>query len=361
MSTVEQDLEEEEISEKLKGFIKKKDDSKHESIRKKELGTIKKLKQKPFFMRILNHPTYLFLHYAVKQNNNYAVKHLIQDLGADVNQIDPGRDDNTPYGSKWTPLHVASKKGFADIIKTLIENRANIESMTTSGFTPLIIASYSEHVDAIKMLLEKGAMVDNNGVNGKTALMYASKKGHIKVIGILIDKGANINAQDSQGETALMMAIQKNQINTWKVLIGTWEADINIESYEGTTALLEAMKINNDDLIMLLLSKGADVNVTEIDRRDVIRSPLLWAVQNKKVDIVTKILESIYIENLNVIDVYGNDALYYARRSNNTEIQELLESKLKELKKSKGGRTKKKPIKKKNKTRRKKRTPSYYI
>jgi len=359
MSTLE-----DTITKKLNRFITKKYYLSDESRRKKiQSMTTLKENNETVFMTILKHPTYLFLHEAVKKKNNFAVEHLIEDLGAKVNQIDGHRDDNTPYGSNWTPLHVASKKGYYEIIDTLIENGATIECMTTSGFTPLMIASYSDHVGAIEMLLKKGAKVDNKGINGKTALMYASQKGHIKVIGILIREGADIDAQDSQGETALMMAIQNNQMKTWKVLIKTWEANINIKSDAGTTALLEAMKINHDELILLLLSKGADVNVTGRDllEDDVIRSPLLWAVQNQKVDIVKKILESISIENLNVIDVYGKNALYYARRSNNTEIQGLLEKKLEELTKNKGGRTKKKPINKKNQTRRKKRTPSYYI
>lgn len=363
MSTVEQNLED-NITKKLNRFITKKFYSSHQSFIKK-IESIKTLKNnnERLFITILNHPTYLFLHEAVKKKNNFAVKHLIQDLGADVNQIDSGRDDNTPYGSKWTPLHVASKKGYYEIIETLIENGADIECMTTSGFTPLMIASYSDHVGAIEMLLDKGAKVYNKGINGKTALMYASQKGHIKVIGILIREGADIDAKDSQGETALMMAIQNNQINTWKVLIRTWKADINIKSDAGTTALLEAMKINNDELILLLLSNGADVNVTGRDllEDDVIRSPLLWAVQNQKVDIVKKILESISKENMKVETLRGKTALKLANELKNTEIQGLLEKKLEELKKNKGGRTKKKPINKKNKTRRKKRTPSYYI
>ena len=87
-----------------------------------------------------------------------------------------------------------------------------------------------------------------------------------------------------------------------------------------------------------------------------------WLEGHKlRVDFIKYVEEHKGYLGIDLIDVYGKDALYYARHSNNTEIQELLESKLKELKKSKGGRTKKKPIKKKNKTRRKKRTPSYYI
>ncbi len=60
-------------------------------------------------------------------------------------------------------LHVASKAGHPDIVAWLLDNGANIDQKTVVGETPLHLAAANKRVDVIKLLLDRRA--DVNAVN----------------------------------------------------------------------------------------------------------------------------------------------------------------------------------------------------
>ena len=62
------------------------------------------------------------------------------------------------YGN--TSLILASKEGHTDTAKTLIENKADLESKNKDGSTPLIMACYGGHTGTAKMLIENGANIE---------------------------------------------------------------------------------------------------------------------------------------------------------------------------------------------------------
>jgi ankyrin repeat protein len=56
-----------------------------------------------------------------------------------------------------TPLWLASKYGYLDVVKYLIENGADIDQPNIHGATPLSGASEYGHLDVAKYLKKKGA------------------------------------------------------------------------------------------------------------------------------------------------------------------------------------------------------------
>ena len=67
------------------------------------------------------------------------------------------------------------------------------------------------HVDIVRLLLEARADVNAKDVEGTTALMLASGLGYAEVVTLLVQAGADLNAQDSLGRTALNLA-QKDDV-----------------------------------------------------------------------------------------------------------------------------------------------------
>lgn len=70
-----------------------------------------------------------------------------------------------PYG--WTPLNAASANGHIEVVRLLLENRADITVVDKKGGMPLLTASWYGHVKVVKLLLENGAditAVDRDGV-----------------------------------------------------------------------------------------------------------------------------------------------------------------------------------------------------
>ena len=70
------------------------------------------------------------------------------------------------------------------------------------GRTLLYIASKSGFYDMCKLLLEKGAPIDKCQVNGSTPLHAASYFGHTLIVGLLLECGAKTDIKNKFGHTA---------------------------------------------------------------------------------------------------------------------------------------------------------------
>lgn len=56
-----------------------------------------------------------------------------------------------------TPLHCAARMGHKEMVKLLLEQRANPDASTTAGHTPLHISAREGHAHTVRILLDAGA------------------------------------------------------------------------------------------------------------------------------------------------------------------------------------------------------------
>ncbi|MBO5997921.1 MAG: ankyrin repeat domain-containing protein [Alphaproteobacteria bacterium] len=117
------------------------------------------------------------------------VNNLIAD-GVDVNL-------ETPDGRKNVPLSFASYYGKAELVQTLIDNKADINHQNSMGYTALMTAVVMGHTQVVKKLLDAGAKVDI-ARHGRTALDMAKKCGRQDIEQLLIQ------AQNKQKNLALL-------------------------------------------------------------------------------------------------------------------------------------------------------------
>lgn len=61
------------------------------------------------------------------------------------------------YQDDQTPLHCAARMGHKDLVKLLLEHKANPNSTTTAGHTPLHIAAREGHAQTVRILLDMEA------------------------------------------------------------------------------------------------------------------------------------------------------------------------------------------------------------
>lgn len=129
----------------------------------------------------------------------------------------------------WTPLHLASLHGYIEsapaIVKCLVEAGANIEQPSPLGCSPLGLASIYSWTDVMETLLDLGANINSESQMesdlvwrlsapsqvsvrsfGLTPLMIAVGEGQEKAVKLLIDRGCRVDHQDSSGSTALHIA-----------------------------------------------------------------------------------------------------------------------------------------------------------
>ena len=145
--------------------------------------------------------------------NDTAILKLLIKFKADVNQK---TDGEYPNGG----LHFAAQEGFLDIIKILIENGANVNSLGVVNHSAIRVACRNGHLDVVKYLLEHGAVLDDKlGNDRATPLEGAAGQGHLDIVQYLVEKGANVNHQDKELDTPIGEAALKGHLDVVKYLL----------------------------------------------------------------------------------------------------------------------------------------------
>jgi ankyrin repeat protein len=124
-----------------------------------------------------------------------AVRFLVKEAGADVNQADEGG---------CTPLYLAAQEGYITVALYLgKELGADVNQAANDGATPLFIAAQNGHLSVVMCLVkEVGADINQARLNGVTPLMAASYNKHTEVVVWLIKHGADTQATYRDGDTA---------------------------------------------------------------------------------------------------------------------------------------------------------------
>ena len=151
-----------------------------------------------------------------------------------------------------TLLHLASRNGLTNVVKDLLNKRADFNKANKKGYTPLLIASYGGHTEVVKLLLNKGADVKKANEEGETPLHFASYGGHTEVVKLLLNKRADVNKAENAGYTPLLMATVKGHTEVVNLLLNKG-ADVNKASKEGITPILTASFKGHLEVVKVLI------------------------------------------------------------------------------------------------------------
>lgn len=158
-----------------------------------------------------------------------------------------------------SPIADAAAKGDKITVRTLIQQKADVNAPQSDGATALQWAAYRNDVELADVLIAAGANAKLANREGVTALQLASLNGSGPMIEKLIKAGADPNEKSPRGETPIMMAARSGNVDAIKVLADN-KADLNAaESIRGTTALMWATEQGHAAAIKALIERGADV------------------------------------------------------------------------------------------------------
>lgn len=206
------------------------------------------------------------------------VAYLLIQAGADLNI-------SNRHGS--SPLLEAAAARNEILFKHLLESGAYINVKTKSGTTPLLLAVKNFSSSVVKICLEKDANVNDQNKFGHTPLIQAileGKYGILDKVIMLTDAGAAVNIQQRDGNTAIMLAALKNQPTVINHLLDiTPTVDINLANNNGTTLLAIAAKQYDCELVTRILNLDANVHYADIAGY----TPLLRAALSGNEDVIS--------------------------------------------------------------------------
>ncbi len=239
--------------------------------------------------------------FAAREGDIETAKVLL-DAGADVNQA-------TEYG--WTPLLVATNNRNYQLGALLLERGANPNLANKGGWHPLYLATDNrnieggdypvpkpdmDHLEFIKLLLAKGAdpnlRVKENTLSrtiftmqwfyesGATAFVRAGQSSDLELLKLLLANGADPKLETDNGDTALTAAggigwvegvthetSRKNNLDTVRFLLDLG-LDPNHANKEGRTALMGAAHKGRNEIVQLLVERGAKLDARDNGSRD---------------------------------------------------------------------------------------------
>jgi ankyrin repeat protein len=165
--------------------------------------------------------------------------------------------------SAWgaSPIADAAMNGDRGAVKSLLSQKADVNSAQPDGATALQWAAYKGDIETADLLIKAGANVKAANNDGSTALSLACERGDATMIDKLLGAGADVNEKGPHGETPLMMSSRNGNLEAMKALLAH-KADVNAkETLRGTTALMWAAEQSHAQAIRLLIANGADVSV----------------------------------------------------------------------------------------------------
>ena len=219
-----------------------------------------------------------------------------------------------------TALNIACRNGHLKIASILLHNRANFALAKNDGWTPLMMACHYDHIDIVKLLVSAQVDVDVQNIDGATALYIACQNGHERIASVLLNANAIANPHITtyNGTTPLMAASDKGHDSTVELLVN---ADVDINAcckFDSFTALYFASQNGHSKVVATLLDAHADPSITTSEGW----TPLMVASYDGHTDVVRLLINCSV--DVNTYNKSGATALYIACQNGHLQTARML-------------------------------------
>ncbi|XP_067680001.1 inversin-like [Haliotis asinina] len=257
-------------------------------------------------------PLDAILHDACHKGSMDKVKHVL-DLGQDVNCRGDWR---------MTPVMEAARCEHRDVVELLLSRGADVSLVDMYGDSTLHWACNGGDVGTMELILSKGMVdVNHRGAGSRTPVMEAARQGHRDVVELLLSRGADVSLVDNDNDNSLHWACGGGDVGTVELILSQNVVEVNCREVGNWTPVMRAALGAHRDVVELLLSRGADMSLVDMDGNNVLH----WACMGGDVGLVELIL-SLNVVDINTRNNYGETATDWARDSGHDEQVDLLVS-----------------------------------
>jgi len=182
------------------------------------------------------------IHQAIRAGDIEAVRRLARDVAT----ID------VPNPKGFAPILLAANAGSLEMVRILAEAGADLSASSIWG-TPLDVAVRSGHREIVVYLLTRGADPCQYGLDD-SPFWCAVERDDIKLLKILLDH-ANSDEVSYCVASAISLAMRKNRIPMAKTILDRCSP---CPEFLLQRSLLDAVEMENEEAVSLLLDYGAD-------------------------------------------------------------------------------------------------------
>lgn len=246
---------------------------------------------------------------------------------------------STDATTKRSGLHVAACEGHEELVKFLLEQKADPGLKDGKGNTVLndavrhrqdatcavlreafpdqgvvyggktagelmCHAAYSGDLNHIQRLLDNGCGTHEADYDGRTALHLSSCEGHVQVVKFLLEKRASVACVDRFGGTPMEDAVRHGHVEVQALLRGSG-ARLEMSGKDYSTKLCEAAANGDLESIQVLAKNGVDIQAADYDGR----TALHLAAANENVGVLEFLLRFEPRINFNPLDRFQDTPL----------------------------------------------------
>jgi ankyrin repeat protein len=221
-------------------------------------------------------------------------------------------------GSTALAIGIHHFKALSLVVSLLVTLPMVAGAAAAHGDLRLVEAARNQDWQAVRTLLNQRADVDVRSHDGATALLWAAHWNDLDTADLLIRAGADVNAANDLRITPLSVACTNGNAALVDRLLKAG-ADPNTPIATGETPLMTCAGTGSADAVRMLIARGASVNAKEPLQN---QTALMWAAAEHRVDVVGMLIEQG--ADLQARTRKGFSALHFAAREGALEVARLL-------------------------------------